>query len=97
MVDMLCLMFTDVFLSQASQNLSEEFAEAARQLKKEAPRIQFGKIDVTDQHDLRKEFNIREFPTVKFFVDGSREDPIDCKGKLTHALIVTGCTHLLCC
>uniref|UniRef100_A0A493TDB9 Protein disulfide isomerase like, testis expressed n=1 Tax=Anas platyrhynchos platyrhynchos TaxID=8840 RepID=A0A493TDB9_ANAPP len=58
-------------------NLSEEFAEAARQLKKEAPRIQFGKIDVTDQHDLRKEFNIQEFPTVKFFVDGSREDPID--------------------
>uniref|UniRef100_A0A8B9CDE2 Protein disulfide isomerase like, testis expressed n=1 Tax=Anser brachyrhynchus TaxID=132585 RepID=A0A8B9CDE2_9AVES len=81
-------MLKNVFLSQASQNLSEEFAEAARQLKKEAPRIQFGKIDVTDQHDLRKEFNIREFPTVKFFVDGSREDPIDCKGKLTHALIM---------
>ncbi|XP_050569855.1 protein disulfide-isomerase-like protein of the testis [Cygnus atratus] len=84
--DELCQKY--VFLSQASQNLSEEFAEAARQLKKEAPRIQFGKIDVTDQHDLRKEFNIREFPTVKFFVDGSREDPIDCKGKLSHALIL---------
>ncbi|KAM7091490.1 protein disulfide-isomerase-like protein of the testis [Ciconia maguari] len=69
-----------VSLSQSSQNLSEEFAEAARQLKKEAPRIQFGKIDVTHQHDLRKEFNIQEFPTVKFFVDGNREDPIDCKG-----------------
>ncbi|NXK56283.1 PDIA1 isomerase, partial [Chauna torquata] len=64
----------------ASQNLSDEFAEAARQLKTEAPRILFGKIDVTDQHDLNKEFNIREFPTVKFFVDGSREEPIDCKG-----------------
>ncbi|NXC51035.1 PDILT protein, partial [Penelope pileata] len=64
----------------ASQNLSKEFAEAAQLLKKEAPRIQFGKIDVTDQHDLRKEFNIHEFPTVKFFVDGIREDPIDCKG-----------------
>uniref|UniRef100_A0A8C3V0W4 Protein disulfide isomerase like, testis expressed n=1 Tax=Catharus ustulatus TaxID=91951 RepID=A0A8C3V0W4_CATUS len=51
-------------------------------LKKEAPRIQFGKIDVTHQHDLRKEFNIQAFPTVKFFVNGSREDPIDCKGKL---------------
>uniref|UniRef100_A0A8C5IY05 protein disulfide-isomerase n=1 Tax=Junco hyemalis TaxID=40217 RepID=A0A8C5IY05_JUNHY len=51
-------------------NLSEEFAEAARQLKKEAPRIQFGKIDVTHQHDLRKEFNIQAFPTVKFFVNG---------------------------
>uniref|UniRef100_A0A674HH31 Protein disulfide isomerase like, testis expressed n=1 Tax=Taeniopygia guttata TaxID=59729 RepID=A0A674HH31_TAEGU len=51
-------------------NLSEEFAEAAQQLKKEAPRIQFGKIDVTHQHDLRKEFNIQAFPTVKFFVNG---------------------------
>lgn len=67
--------------------MSEEFAEAAQQLKTEAPRIQFGKIDVTFQPDLRKEFNIQEFSTVKFFVDGSREDPIDCKGKLSYALI----------
>ncbi|KFV10496.1 Protein disulfide-isomerase-like of the testis, partial [Tauraco erythrolophus] len=62
-----------------SQTLSEEFAKAARQLKKEAPRILFGKIDVTHQYDSRKEFNIGELPTVKFFVDGSRKDPIDCK------------------
>ncbi|KFO85374.1 Protein disulfide-isomerase-like of the testis, partial [Buceros rhinoceros silvestris] len=73
----------------SSQNLSEEFAEAARQLKKEAPRIQFGKIDVTHQHDLRKEFNIREFPTVKFFVDGSREDPTDCKGVRQASTFIT--------
>ncbi|XP_035195079.1 protein disulfide-isomerase-like protein of the testis [Oxyura jamaicensis] len=78
-----------VALSQASQNLSEEFAEAARHLKKEAPRIQFGKIDVTDQHDLRKEFNIQEFPTVKFFVDGNREDPIDCKGVRQASAFIT--------
>ncbi|NWV23657.1 PDILT protein, partial [Origma solitaria] len=73
----------------SSQNLSEEFAEAARQLKKEAPRIQFGKIDVTHQHDLRKEFNIRAFPTVKLFVNGSREDPIDCKGVRTASTFIT--------
>ncbi|XP_063270563.1 protein disulfide-isomerase-like protein of the testis [Prinia subflava] len=78
-----------VTLSQSSQNLSEEFAEAARQLKKEAPRIQFGKIDVTHQHDLRKEFNIQAFPTVKFFVNGSREDPIDCKGVRKASTFVT--------
>uniref|UniRef100_A0A8C3V2R2 protein disulfide-isomerase n=1 Tax=Catharus ustulatus TaxID=91951 RepID=A0A8C3V2R2_CATUS len=71
------------------QNLSEEFADAARQLKKEAPRIQFGKIDVTHQHDLRKEFNIQAFPTVKFFVNGSREDPIDCKGVRKASTFVT--------
>ncbi|XP_053936341.1 protein disulfide-isomerase-like protein of the testis [Cuculus canorus] len=78
-----------VSLSRSSQNLSEEFAEAARQLKKEAPRIQFGKIDVTHQHDLKKEFNIREFPTVKFFVDGNREDPIDCKGVRQASAFIT--------
>ncbi|KAM9292154.1 LOW QUALITY PROTEIN: protein disulfide-isomerase-like protein of the testis [Morus bassanus] len=77
-----------VSLSQSSQNLSEEFAKAAQQLKKEAPRIQFGKIN-TNQHDLRKEFNIREFPTVKFFVDGSREDPIDCKGVRQASAFIT--------
>ncbi|NXM73306.1 PDILT protein, partial [Serilophus lunatus] len=73
----------------SSQNLSEEFAEAARQLKKEAPRIQFGKIDVTHQHDLRKEFNIQAFPTVKFFVNGSRKDPIDCKGVRQASAFIT--------
>ncbi|KAM9372597.1 LOW QUALITY PROTEIN: protein disulfide-isomerase-like protein of the testis, partial [Phaethornis superciliosus] len=73
-------------LHLSSQNLSEECAEAG-QLKNEAPRIHFGKSDVTHQHDLRKEFNICEFPTVKFFVDGGREDSTDCKVKLSYALI----------
>ncbi|KAM9261547.1 LOW QUALITY PROTEIN: protein disulfide-isomerase-like protein of the testis [Cariama cristata] len=73
-------------LSQSSQNSSEEFAEAALQPKKEAPRI-CGKINVTHQHDLRK--NLIEFPTVKFFVCGSREDPIDCKGKLQASAFIT--------
>ncbi|XP_027741241.1 protein disulfide-isomerase-like protein of the testis isoform X3 [Empidonax traillii] len=78
-----------VSLAQSSQNFSEEFAEAARQLKKEAPRIQFGKIDVTHQPDLRKEFNIQAFPTVKLFVNGSREDPIDCKGVRQASVFIT--------
>ncbi|XP_056359034.1 protein disulfide-isomerase-like protein of the testis [Oenanthe melanoleuca] len=78
-----------VTLSQSSQNFSEEFAEAARQLRKEAPRIQFGKMDVTHQPDLRKEFNIQAFPSVKFFVNGSREDPIDCKGVRKASTFIT--------
>ncbi|XP_037238525.1 protein disulfide-isomerase-like protein of the testis [Falco rusticolus] len=78
-----------VSLPQSSRNLSEEFAKAAQQLKKEAPRIQFGKMDVTHQPDLRKEFNIQEFPTVKFFVDGSKKDPIDCKGVRQASAFIT--------
>ncbi|OXB72758.1 UNVERIFIED_CONTAM: hypothetical protein H355_009939 [Colinus virginianus] len=46
-------------------------------------------MDVTDQHDLRKEFNIQEFPTVKFFVDGIREAPIDCKGVRRASAFIT--------
>uniref|UniRef100_A0A8C3UY61 Protein disulfide isomerase like, testis expressed n=1 Tax=Catharus ustulatus TaxID=91951 RepID=A0A8C3UY61_CATUS len=91
-IEMLLIVHRDWFKDIGSgekTNLSEEFADAARQLKKEAPRIQFGKIDVTHQHDLRKEFNIQAFPTVKFFVNGSREDPIDCKGVRKASTFVT--------
>uniref|UniRef100_A0A674JIJ3 Protein disulfide isomerase like, testis expressed n=1 Tax=Terrapene triunguis TaxID=2587831 RepID=A0A674JIJ3_9SAUR len=62
----------DISLSGPSQILAEEFAKAAGQLKKEAPGIRFGKVDITDQKDLKKEFNIQEFPTVKFFVDAAK-------------------------
>uniref|UniRef100_A0A8C0G1B5 Protein disulfide isomerase like, testis expressed n=1 Tax=Chelonoidis abingdonii TaxID=106734 RepID=A0A8C0G1B5_CHEAB len=75
--------------------LAEEFAKAARQLKKEAPGIRFGKVDITDQKDLKKEFNIQEFPTVKFFVDGDRKNPIDCKGKLLFGLMESWISSML--
>lgn len=78
---------SDIHLSGPSQSLAEEFAEAARQLKKEIPNVRFGKVDVSDQKDLKKEFNIQEFPTVKFFVNGDRKNPIDCKGKVFLVLI----------
>uniref|UniRef100_A0A8C0G1W8 Protein disulfide isomerase like, testis expressed n=1 Tax=Chelonoidis abingdonii TaxID=106734 RepID=A0A8C0G1W8_CHEAB len=68
--------------------LAEEFAKAARQLKKEAPGIRFGKVDITDQKDLKKEFNIQEFPTVKFFVDGDRKNPIDCKEFTNYTVVI---------
>ncbi|XP_075755534.1 protein disulfide-isomerase-like protein of the testis isoform X2 [Pelodiscus sinensis] len=78
-----------ISLSGPSQTLAEEFAKAARQLKQEAPGIRFGKVDVTDQKDLKKEFNIQEFPTVKFFVDGDRNNPIDCKGVREASAFIT--------
>uniref|UniRef100_A0A8C3XUE0 Protein disulfide isomerase like, testis expressed n=1 Tax=Chelydra serpentina TaxID=8475 RepID=A0A8C3XUE0_CHESE len=78
-----------ISLSGPSQTLAEEFEKAARQLKKEAPGIRFGKVDVTDQKDLKKEFNIQEFPTVKFFVDGDRKNPIDCKGVREASAFIT--------
>uniref|UniRef100_A0A8C4VCA3 Protein disulfide isomerase like, testis expressed n=1 Tax=Falco tinnunculus TaxID=100819 RepID=A0A8C4VCA3_FALTI len=78
-----------VSLPQSSRNLSEEFAKAAQQLKKEAPRIQFGKMDVTHQPDLRKEFNIQEFPTVKFFVDDGHFNSLPSTGVRQASAFIT--------
>uniref|UniRef100_A0A8C8RC43 Protein disulfide isomerase like, testis expressed n=1 Tax=Pelusios castaneus TaxID=367368 RepID=A0A8C8RC43_9SAUR len=79
----------NISLSGPSQTLAEEFAKAAGQLQKDAPAIRFGKVDVTDQKDLKKEFNIQEFPTVKFFMDGDRKNPIDCKGVREASAFIT--------
>ncbi|XP_053132837.1 protein disulfide-isomerase-like protein of the testis [Hemicordylus capensis] len=78
-----------IALSGPSQTLTTEFAKAAEELRKEAVAIRFGKVDVTDQKDLKKEFNIQEYPTLKFFVDGDRENPIDCKGVREASAFVT--------
>lgn len=63
--------------------MAAEFAKAAEDLKNDNVDIRFGKVDVTEQNDFKKEFNIQEYPTLKFFVDGDRKNPIDCKGKST--------------
>ncbi|XP_033023738.1 protein disulfide-isomerase-like protein of the testis [Lacerta agilis] len=76
-------------LSGPSQSLAAEFAKAAEQLKKESVDIRFGKVDVTDQKDLKKEFGILEYPTLKFFVDGDRKNPVDCKGVREASAFIT--------
>ncbi|XP_062999589.1 protein disulfide-isomerase-like protein of the testis [Elgaria multicarinata webbii] len=78
-----------IALSGPSQSLVTEFAKAAEQLKNEAVEIRFGKVDVAEQKDLKKEFDIQEYPTLKFFVDGDRKNPIDCKGVREASAFVT--------
>nr|XP_060642391.1 protein disulfide-isomerase-like protein of the testis [Anolis sagrei ordinatus] len=78
-----------IALSGASQSLAAEFAKAAEQFKNDAVDIQFGKVDVADQKDLKKEFDIQEYPTLKFFIDGNRKNPIDCKGVREASAFVT--------
>ncbi|KAH0631908.1 hypothetical protein JD844_019809 [Phrynosoma platyrhinos] len=62
-----CILKPDIALSGPSQSLAAEFVKAAEQFKNEAVDIRFGKVDVADQKDLKKEFNIQEYPTLKFF------------------------------
>lgn len=73
--------FADIALSGPSQTLAAEFAKAAEKLRSASVDVRLGKVDVTDQKDFKKEFNIQDFPTLKFFVDGDRSNPVDCKGQ----------------
>nr|XP_056722582.1 protein disulfide-isomerase-like protein of the testis [Euleptes europaea] len=78
-----------VALSGPSQTLAAEFARAAEELKSSAVDIRLGKVDVTEQKDFKKEFDIQDFPTLKFFVDGDRSKPVDCKGVRAASAFVT--------
>ncbi|XP_077172446.1 protein disulfide-isomerase-like protein of the testis [Paroedura picta] len=78
-----------VALSGPSQTLAAEFAKAAEELRRAAVDVRLGKVDVTDQKAFQKEFDIQDFPTLKFFVGGNRNNPIDCKGVREASAFVT--------
>ncbi|XP_030067917.1 protein disulfide-isomerase-like protein of the testis [Microcaecilia unicolor] len=78
-----------IALSGPSQTISEEFSKAAGQLIERSSEIRFGKVDITAEKDLGKEFNIQEFPTLKLFVNGDRKNPIDCKGVRSAPAFIT--------
>lgn len=42
--------------------------------------VGFGKVDVTVEKELRKEFDIQKTPELKLFFEGNRSEPISCKG-----------------
>ncbi|KAE8579322.1 hypothetical protein XENTR_v10023999 [Xenopus tropicalis] len=76
-------------LSGPSQTVKEEFSVAAGKIKKDSSEIRFGQVEVTQEKELRKEFQIKEFPTIKLFVDGNRKNPTECKGVRTASAFVT--------
>uniref|UniRef100_A0A8C5WIL7 protein disulfide-isomerase n=1 Tax=Leptobrachium leishanense TaxID=445787 RepID=A0A8C5WIL7_9ANUR len=78
-----------ITLSGPSQTVKEEFSVAATQIKTESPDVRFGQVDITQEKELGKEFKIKEYPTIKLFVDGDRNNPIDCRGVRTSSAFVT--------
>uniref|UniRef100_F7FT98 Protein disulfide-isomerase-like protein of the testis n=1 Tax=Monodelphis domestica TaxID=13616 RepID=F7FT98_MONDO len=76
-------------LSKQSQNLIKEMGKAVDIMGKENPGVLFGKVNITSEKLLKQEFAINDVPTVKLFIEGHRQWPIDCRGVIEAAALVT--------
>jgi protein disulfide-isomerase A1 len=69
------------------KRLAPEYAAAAQQLASSHPNIKLVKIDTTVEKELGSRFEIKGFPTLKFFIKGNSH-PIDFEGGRTPPEIV---------
>ncbi|XP_062915637.1 protein disulfide-isomerase-like [Mobula hypostoma] len=83
------LVFFHAPLSGASHVLLIEYENAAKVLKNEHFEAKLGKVDASEEKDLIEEFNIQDYPTLKFFVKGDRKNPLNCTGVRTGVSIIT--------
>lgn len=71
------------------RQLEPQYADAAGKLKAEESAIRLAKVDAVEEKELAEEFEIKGFPTLKLFMDGDREHPVDFLGKRTLTSLCT--------
>ncbi|MEE6508241.1 hypothetical protein FKM82_019952 [Ascaphus truei] len=63
------------------QALAPEYAKAAEILKNQSAEMKLAKVDAIEEKELSTEFNVNGYPTIKYFKEGNRTNPIDYGGR----------------
>nr|XP_020755183.1 protein disulfide-isomerase-like protein of the testis [Odocoileus virginianus texanus] len=74
--------------SKQSRSLAEELGKAVEIMGKGKNGIGFGKVDITVEKELRKEFDVKTAPELKLFFEGNRSQPISCQGVVESTALV---------
>uniref|UniRef100_A0A8C4MBG8 Thioredoxin domain-containing protein n=1 Tax=Equus asinus TaxID=9793 RepID=A0A8C4MBG8_EQUAS len=82
------LALSDIPSSKQSRNMAEELGKAAEIMGKGKNGVGFGKVDITIEKELQKEFDIKKTPDLKLFFEGNRSEPISCKGVVESTALV---------